>query len=71
MSIFSALCISKDKQFLYACTTPETYNVSKFEQDKETKTWKKVEDLPRTDNNTTETMLQLKLDMHDKVLFGK
>nr|CAI5835187.1 unnamed protein product [Callosobruchus analis] len=66
----SALVLSKDKNTVYACTTPGTYQISKFIKSEDTKTWEKVEDLPRAGNDELEMMLQLKLDKDDKYLFG-
>ncbi|VEN47743.1 unnamed protein product, partial [Callosobruchus maculatus] len=67
---FSALVLSKDKNTVYACTTPGTYQISKYVKSEDTKTWEKVEDLPRAENDELEMMLQLKLDKDDKFLFG-
>lgn len=65
------MVVTKDKNTLYTCTTPECYAVSKYVRDGETMKWEKMEDLPRSENDKTEIMLQLKTDKHDKVLFGK
>lgn len=45
--------------------------MSKYEKCEDTRSWKKLFDLPRTENDDTEIMLQLKLDRTDKFLFGK
>lgn len=65
------MVVTRDKNTLYTCTTEECYAVSKYVKDGEAKKWEKVEDLPRSDNDETEVMLQLKMDKHDKVLFGE
>lgn len=71
MYFSSALVLTKDKNALYACTTPGLQIVSKYEKSEATKTWNKVKDLPRTGNDENEIMLQLKLDRSDKFLFGE
>uniref|UniRef100_A0A6P7FQL4 NACHT and WD repeat domain-containing protein 2 n=1 Tax=Diabrotica virgifera virgifera TaxID=50390 RepID=A0A6P7FQL4_DIAVI len=70
LEFHSAIVFVKDKSVLYTCTTPDTYLVSKYEKNTESKIWYKVEDLPRTSNDDTEAILQLKLDKHDNILFG-
>lgn len=69
--IYSALVLTKDKSTIYCCIEPDLYQVTKFIKCEKSKTWKKVADLPRAHNDDTEIMLQLKLDKHDKVLFGE
>ncbi|CAG9829633.1 unnamed protein product [Diabrotica balteata] len=70
LEFHSAIVFIKDKSVLYACTTPDSYQVSKYEKNNESKIWYKLEDLPRTSNDDTEAILQLKLDKHDNILFG-
>ncbi|XP_072379032.1 NACHT and WD repeat domain-containing protein 2 isoform X1 [Diabrotica undecimpunctata] len=70
LEFHSAIVFIKDKSVLYTCTTPDSYQVSKYEKNTESKIWYKLEDLPRTSNDDTEAILQLKLDKHDNILFG-
>lgn len=63
--------LSKDKNTLYACTTSELYNISKYKKSETTKTWEKIMDLPRFKNDENEIILQLKLDRTDQFLFGE
>lgn len=62
------MVFTKDKSVLYTCTEPGLYTVSKFVPSG--LVWKKDYDLPRSDKDDSEAMLQLRLDKHDKVLFG-
>lgn len=64
------MVLTKDKSVLYTCTVPGLYTVSKFVKDPSGLVWKKDYDLPRSDKDDSEAMLQLRLDKHDKVLFG-
>ncbi|KAJ8982590.1 hypothetical protein NQ317_005062 [Molorchus minor] len=66
----SAMVLTKDKNALYTCTTPECYAVSKYIKNGDTNKWEKVCDLPRSENDDTEMLLQLKLDKEDRFLFG-
>ncbi|KAL3270705.1 hypothetical protein HHI36_021233 [Cryptolaemus montrouzieri] len=66
----SALTFSKKKDVLYACTTDDSFSVSKFVKNVETKTWELSEQLSETPNNHNETLLQLKLDKQDEMLFA-
>ncbi|KAJ8954195.1 hypothetical protein NQ318_005790 [Aromia moschata] len=66
----SAIVLTKDKNALYTCTVPECYAVSKYVKDVGTKKWEKFKDLPRSENDNTEIMLQMKLDKDDRFLFG-
>lgn len=68
LAYHSAIVFTKDKSTLYACTTDNNYIVSKYI--KSERRWEKLEDLPRSETDDTEVMLQLKLDKHDKILFG-
>ncbi|KAJ8916564.1 hypothetical protein NQ315_000208 [Exocentrus adspersus] len=70
LNYHSAIVFTKDKNTLYTCTTPDCYAVSKYTREVTTRKWVKTQDLPRSENDDTETMLQLKTDKHDKVLFG-
>lgn len=65
------MVLSKDKSTLYACTTDGLYCVSKYVRNVDKLMWEKESDLPRSEKDDVESMLQLKLDKHDKVLFGK
>ncbi|XP_056633882.1 NACHT and WD repeat domain-containing protein 2 [Diorhabda sublineata] len=70
LEFHSAIVFKKEKTSLFTCTTPDCYVISKYVQNDELKTWDKVCDLPRAENDKTEAILQLKLDKHDKILFG-
>ncbi|XP_057664227.1 NACHT and WD repeat domain-containing protein 2 [Diorhabda carinulata] len=70
LEFHSAIVFKKEKTSLFTCTTPGCYVISKYVQNDELKTWDKVCDLPRAENDKTEAILQLKLDKHDKILFG-
>lgn len=67
----SAIILTKDKNCLYACTTEGNYAVSKYIKNKESKMWELNKELPRSETDDVEAMMQLKLDKEEKVLFGK
>lgn len=64
----SALVFTKNKSTLYACTTENCYAVTKYIKDENV--WRKVDDLPRAENDDCEVILQLKLDKNDEFLFA-
>ncbi|XP_030746594.1 NACHT and WD repeat domain-containing protein 2 [Sitophilus oryzae] len=66
----SAMVLNKDRTTLYTCTTEDLYTVSKYSKNTDRKIWEKECDLPRSESDDVEAMLQLKLDKHDQVLFG-
>lgn len=65
------MVLTKDKNTLYGCSATDSYIISKYMKNKESKEWEKIEDLPKAENDGKEEILQLKLDKHDKILFGK
>lgn len=71
IEIFSGIVLTADKSTLYACTTDSFYSISKYTRNTAENKWEKVEDLLRSPTDDTEVVLQLKLDKHEKVLFGK
>ncbi|CAH1118502.1 unnamed protein product [Phaedon cochleariae] len=66
----SGMVLTRNKNTLYACTTPGLYIITKYAKSEDEKKWEKVQDLPRTVNDDTELILQLKLDKDDLYLFG-
>lgn len=59
---------------LFACTKKNVYSVSEFEhvyvEDKKCFYWRHVQDLGCYDNYEKESLLQLKLDQHERILIG-
>ncbi|XP_066257781.1 NACHT and WD repeat domain-containing protein 2 [Euwallacea similis] len=70
LEFHSAMALTKDKSVLYACTTPNLYRVSKYTHNPSKLVWEKQGDLPKSDKEDIEVVLQLRLDQHDKVLFA-
>lgn len=68
---FSGLVITNDKNTIYACTTDNLHIVSKYQKNDVENKWEKVEDLPRSQTDDTEIVLQLRLDKNENVLFGE
>lgn len=67
----SSIVLTKDKNTTYACITEDCYAVTKLVRNQETKKWDIAQELPRSETDNTEVILQLKLDKYGKVLFGK
>ncbi|XP_018333645.1 NACHT and WD repeat domain-containing protein 2 [Agrilus planipennis] len=65
-----AIAFSKDRQTIYTCTQENNYSVSKFQKNDDKKVWEKVLDLPRSESDETEIVLQLKLDRKDTILLA-
>lgn len=63
-----AYVLTKDKQTLFACTSEDNFSVSEYKLVENS--WVKERDLPRSSRDEIEVVLQLKLDKHDKILFG-
>ncbi|CAB0044685.1 unnamed protein product [Trichogramma brassicae] len=66
----SAMAMTKDKKFVYACTRKDTYQVTKYEVADGSLVWEEKLDLPRARNDETEYVLQLKLDKEDRTLLA-
>lgn len=64
------MVLNKDKTLIYACTTDNNYMVSKYQRNDEQQEWELVQDLPRSDSDEVEVMLQLKLHKDENILFG-
>ena len=62
--------MTKDKKTLYACTTKDVYQVTKYAMDETSTEWEKVFDLPRAHNDDVEYLLQLKLDKEQETLLA-
>lgn len=67
---FSAIAFTKNHKTIYTCTNVGNYGITEYTLNPDTKTWLKVDDLPRAEVDDTEIVLQLKLDKDDHVLFG-
>lgn len=67
----SAMVMTTDRKSIYCCTMNNCYQVSHYQLSEDSQVWTKVEDLPRTDNDVTEMMLQLKFDKNDTILLGQ
>ncbi|KAL7293010.1 hypothetical protein TKK_0013456 [Trichogramma kaykai] len=66
----SAMAMTKDKKFVYACTRKDTYQVTKYEVADGSLVWEEKLDLPRARNDETEYVLQLKLDKEERTLLA-
>ncbi|XP_026468840.1 uncharacterized protein LOC113372707 [Ctenocephalides felis] len=66
----SAMVMTTDRKSIYCCTMNNCYQVSHYQLSEDSQVWTKVEDLPRTDNDVTEMMLQLKFDKNDTILLA-
>lgn len=64
------MVLNKAKTILYTCTTDNCYMVTKYEQNNETLEWDRILDLPRSESDEIEIMLQLKLHKDETILFG-
>ena len=62
--------MTNDKKTLYACTMKGNYRVSKFIIDESSSYWEKTLDMPRTNNDDVEYLLQLKLDREEELLLA-
>lgn len=71
LHLHSGMVLTQDKRTIYVCTTENVNVVSKYSLNIEEKCWEKAEDLPRSLMDDTEVVLQMRLDKHEKVLFGK
>lgn len=70
LEFHSAIVFSRDKTTLFACTTEDCYAVSKYVRNENDRTWLKIFELPRSETDDTEVLLQLKLDKSEDFLFG-
>lgn len=66
----SAIAFSSTKNVLYTCSTEGDNRVTKYVKCSSSKSWILDDNLPRTDNDNEEVILQLKLNKDDNVLFG-
>ncbi|XP_043470617.1 NACHT and WD repeat domain-containing protein 2 [Leptopilina heterotoma] len=66
----SAMVMTNDKKTLYACTTKENYRVTKYFIEETSSYWEKISDMPRTNNDEIEYILQLKLDKEEEILLA-
>jgi hypothetical protein len=64
------MIMTKDRNTLYACTTKDFYQVSKYTIEETSSCWEKQMDLPRTCNDNVEYLLQLKLDKDENILLA-
>ncbi|KAL2749964.1 NACHT and WD repeat domain-containing protein 2 [Vespula maculifrons] len=66
----SAMVMNNQKDTLYACTTKDTYKITKYMIDETSTFWEKKEDIPRAYNDDVEYILQLKLDKEEECLLA-
>ena len=64
------MAMTKDKKILYACTTKDSFKVTKYIAEDGSSYWKKCMDMPRAHNDTTEYILQLKMDREEETLLA-
>lgn len=64
------MVMTNDKKTIYACTTKENYRISKYIIEDTSWCWEKVLDMPRTNNDDIEYILQLKLDKEEEILLA-
>ncbi|CAH0549743.1 unnamed protein product [Brassicogethes aeneus] len=69
LDLHSALVLNKEKNIVYACTTENSYAVTKYKLNEELKIWDKIEDLPKIENES-EAILQLKLNSKGTILYA-
>lgn len=62
--------MNNQKDTLYACTTKDTYKITKYMIDETSTFWEKKEDIPRAYNDDVEYILQLKLDKEEECLLA-
>ncbi|KAK9887312.1 hypothetical protein WA026_021621 [Henosepilachna vigintioctopunctata] len=70
LEFHSGLAFSQKKDVIYTCITENNYCVTKFVTNRETMKWDLIENLPRVQNDENETLLQLKVDKNDEILFA-
>lgn len=63
------MIMTRDKKTLYACTTKDIYQVTKYVIE-ESFQWKKVVDMPKAHNHNIEYILQLKLCKEEDTLLA-
>lgn len=66
----SAMVMTKERNILYACTTKDNFQVTKFKMDENSSQWEENFDLPRAENDDVEYILQLKLNKEEDILLA-
>lgn len=64
------MVMTKERNILYACTTKDNFQVTKFKLEENSLQWEENFDLPRAENDDVEYMLQLKLSKEEDVLLA-